>query len=194
MNKLLYTLLGAIVIIAAGCSNPIGPAASIYTMSFNAGVPISKSYSKSYVVMDTQSVMQSNTGTRVAMYSIVGWGQCSCGAETPQAYLICDTLNGSKPYNPTANSYVASDSNGNSYYTPSDSGDSGNFGMKIIGDETEPFVRGFVTVDTMVKSISQIVISFHGFVISGGDTVLITNGTLTAPPEPAANTGTIELQ
>ena len=191
---LLPILITAILAYATGCTNVVDPAASIYSMSYNAGAPISKSYEKTYIVLDMQSALQANTGTSVSVYNIAGFGQCSCGAETQQVYFVFDTLAGSVPYNPVAKSYLACDSSSNVYYSAKDSADYGNFGMKINGDEGEPYVRGFVKVDTLIKSISQIAVTFHGYVLDGGDTVLITNGSLTAPPQPSGNTGKIVLQ
>jgi hypothetical protein len=185
MKKTAFIVFIAGVCAFNGCSNPAGPAASIYSMSFSAGAPVNKNYSKSYVYTDTQSVMQTNTQTLAYVYNFVGWGQCSCGAETPQAYLICDTLNGTMPYDTAAKSYIACDSTAHIFYSPRDTGDYGNFAIKIVGDETEPFVHGSVKINSFTKTVDKIIVAFSGYILVNGDTVQITNGQIVAPAAPA---------
>ncbi|HET7153625.1 MAG TPA: hypothetical protein VFJ29_07635 [Candidatus Kapabacteria bacterium] len=159
MKKIFLIAAGAGLIALAGCNNSNPVVSSIYSISYQAGPVISKSYSQSYVVTSRELKYDTTAKDTVRLYRFTGIGRCSCGAETDQTYFVCD-------------------STGKPIYAP---GDSGNFGMKILGNEGEPFIHGNVQILSFVQNIDNITISFSGYVWDGADSVLITDGKLVAP-------------
>ncbi|HZV13555.1 MAG TPA: hypothetical protein VFA55_10095 [Candidatus Kapabacteria bacterium] len=165
MKKIFLSLLcagiGAGMLFLAGCnsSNPV--VSSIYSVAYHAGPVINKDYSQSYVVTSREMAYDTTAKDSVRLYKFTGIGRCSCGAETDQTYLLCD-------------------STGKPLYAP---GDSGSFGMKILGDETEPFIHGNVQVLTFTQNIDNITMTFVGYVWDGTDSVVITSGKIIAPTQ-----------
>jgi hypothetical protein len=166
MKKILLSLIvvgiGAGFLLFVGCSTTSNPViSSIYSVAYHTGPVLNKDYSQSYVVTTREMVYDTTAKDSVRLYKFTGIGRCSCGAETDQTYFLCD-------------------STGRPLFAP---GDSGNFGMKILGNEGEPYIHGNVQVLSYTSSVDNITVTFIGYVWDGTDSVVVTNGKIVAPTQ-----------
>lgn len=142
----------------------------IYYVHFRAGAPLNKFYSMSLVDPDTITVRDTVTHTNVHAIIFVGFGRCSCGALTDQFVLTCDTL-------------------GRPWMRP---GDSGSVGIKVAGEQDEPYSWGPVSIQSFKTTTYGYAVHFSGRVKIGSDSVDLTEGDMFAPLIPSVYDSTIQ--